>query len=388
MANYRLSQKDVMARLLDRHTDYDYSKVNYVDNRTKIEIVCHKKDRSGNTHGIFYQYLHQHLRGAGCPKCAIESRVKTQENFIQDSIKLWGDGVYVYDKVDYKTNKKHVLIGCPRHGYFKATPNSFLRGFGCPKCGRESAAAKIRSNVSEFKQKATAIHKGSYNYDNVKYVNSHTSVDIVCPIHGLFKITPNAHLAGHGCPKCGIIKRGLALRLSHDEFIEKAQLIHPLSKYDYSRANYTVGCDAVEIGCPKHGWFKVKASDFLAGKGCRLCSISKGEKRIAQWLDAHDIKYETQVKISPAQRVLFLRNTFVVDFFISDFNTIIEYNGEQHYNYVPHFHDGNNKFEQQQDRDKRLREHCKAHGIQLIEIPYTKFKEINDILGKKIGPLM
>ena len=41
---------------------YDYSKVNYIDNSTKVCIIC-------STHGEFWQYPKDHLNGSGCRKC-------------------------------------------------------------------------------------------------------------------------------------------------------------------------------------------------------------------------------------------------------------------------------------------------------------------------------
>ena len=41
---------------------YDYSKVNYVNTKTKVCIICPK-------HGEFWQRPQEHLRGSGCPKC-------------------------------------------------------------------------------------------------------------------------------------------------------------------------------------------------------------------------------------------------------------------------------------------------------------------------------
>jgi very-short-patch-repair endonuclease len=45
---------------------YNYSLVNYIDSKTKVDIICPK-------HGKFYQTPHNHLNGRGCPKCS-ESR--------------------------------------------------------------------------------------------------------------------------------------------------------------------------------------------------------------------------------------------------------------------------------------------------------------------------
>lgn len=41
---------------------YDYSKVNYIDNKTNVCIICPK-------HGEFWQKPNNHLNGAGCPIC-------------------------------------------------------------------------------------------------------------------------------------------------------------------------------------------------------------------------------------------------------------------------------------------------------------------------------
>ena len=45
--------------------------------------------------------------------------------------------------------------------------------------------------------------KDQYDYSLVRYVNNHTKVKIICPIHGVFEQTPDSHLQGAGCPRCG-----------------------------------------------------------------------------------------------------------------------------------------------------------------------------------------
>lgn len=44
---------------------YDYSNVDYINSRTKVNIICPK-------HGLFEQVPRSHLQGNGCPKCAYE----------------------------------------------------------------------------------------------------------------------------------------------------------------------------------------------------------------------------------------------------------------------------------------------------------------------------
>lgn len=46
--------------------NFDYSKVKYVNNHTKVCIICPK-------HGEFWQNPSSHLNGHGCPECAKEA---------------------------------------------------------------------------------------------------------------------------------------------------------------------------------------------------------------------------------------------------------------------------------------------------------------------------
>ncbi|MCK9415433.1 DUF723 domain-containing protein [Candidatus Dojkabacteria bacterium] len=56
--------------------EYDYSKVNYKNNYTQVEIICKK-------HGSFYQTPNFHLLGQGCPKCKSSKGEKEIINFLE-----------------------------------------------------------------------------------------------------------------------------------------------------------------------------------------------------------------------------------------------------------------------------------------------------------------
>ena len=47
---------------LIHHNRYDYSKVKYINNKTKVCIVC-------TEHGEFWQTPSDHINGKGCPPC-------------------------------------------------------------------------------------------------------------------------------------------------------------------------------------------------------------------------------------------------------------------------------------------------------------------------------
>lgn len=102
--------------------------------------------------------------------------------------------------------------------------------------------------TQEFIVKAIHKHAGKYNYLQTFYVNAKTKVTVACPIHGNFRITPNNHLNGQGCRKCGCNK------ITTVAFIEQARKVHK-SRYNYEHSIYKGSGIKVEIICSRHGSF-------------------------------------------------------------------------------------------------------------------------------------
>ena len=71
--------------------------------------------------------------------------------------------------------------------------------------------------------------------------------------------------------------------------------------------------------------------------------------------------------------------------FNSQIGLAVEYQGCQHYKYVPFFHKNKEAFQNQKYRDEMKRVKCKQNGIILIEVPYTiDIHDIEDYLTKMI----
>ena len=178
---------------------YDYSKVEYINNNTKICIICPK-------HGEFWQKPSDHLRKCGCKMCYAERRgpmrAKTNETFIEQAIAIHGNK-YDYSKTLYKNAINPVSIICPEHGEFNMRPANHLNGQGCPKCANQERGSYRKNNTQNFIERATIKHNGKYDYSKVDYKNNHEKVCIICPEHGEFWQKPNDHLRGVGCAICG-----------------------------------------------------------------------------------------------------------------------------------------------------------------------------------------
>jgi hypothetical protein len=191
----KITTEEFIHKAKEVHGDkYDYSKVNYVNAKTKVCIICSK-------HGEVMVNPHHFLNGHGCPKCGKdkigELRRKTLENFIEEAHKVHGNK-YDYSKVKYVNTNTKVRIICPIHGEFEQRPADHIKGVGCKYCSHRS----YELTTEEFIERAKKVHGDKYDYSKVKYINNKTKVHIICPIHGEFEQNPYHHLKGSGCPYC------------------------------------------------------------------------------------------------------------------------------------------------------------------------------------------
>lgn len=190
---FAMKKEDFIKRAQKIHENkYDYSKVEYVNNRTKVKIIC-------PIHGEFLQTPDKHLRGAGCPSCCKKNKKYTTEEFIEKCKKIYGEK-YDFSKTIYgKNSKEKVIVTCPEHGDFLISPNSLLNfKKGCKYC----TGGQIY-NTQDFVKKAKLIHGNKYDYSNTEYKNMLSKVKIICPIHGEFSQKPINHIhKEEGCPEC------------------------------------------------------------------------------------------------------------------------------------------------------------------------------------------
>lgn len=175
---------------------YRYDKTVYARASGMIVVTCPQ-------HGDFKQTANNHLHGYGCKQCQIETlRDKfslTKTEFVRKARKRHGTK-FIY-LGDYVNSRTPLLIKCKQHGRYLQKPIDHLKGTGCPQCGLDKIKIVNLSNHDEFVRKARAVHGSQYRYpDPYKLARQH--IEVECIKHGLFLVTPNSHLRGHGCPVC------------------------------------------------------------------------------------------------------------------------------------------------------------------------------------------
>jgi hypothetical protein len=237
----------------------------------------------------------------------------------------------------------------------------------------------------DFINKANKKHNSFYDYSLVNYVNAVTKVTIICPKHGGFEQQPNNHLYGQRCIKCMGDNVRKARISNTNDFIKKSKEIHG-EKYDYSLVNYKTGKDKVIIICSTHGEFlqtPFAHSSPSMKQGCPFCKISKGEDEIERFLIKNNIEYIREYKfkdcINPKTN-----KKLPFDFYLPQINTIIEYQGEQHYKKTGYFESRGGGLKDLQYRDKIKKEFGILNNFNYIEISYKQFEQIKTILKNKI----
>ena len=289
-------------------------------------------------------------------------RSKTIAEFIKEAKAIHGDK-YDYSKVEYHGIHEKVCIICPIHGEFWQTPLNHLHGHGCYYCGGSK-----RLDRETFIEKARKVHGGKYDYSKVEYINSHTKVCIICPIHGEFWQMPNDHLNGSGCKKCANKRKGVYKISNVNEFVEKAKKLHG-DKYDYSKVEYVNNRSKVCIICPTHGEFWQTPHNHLARNGCPYCRQSKLEIQVSSLLNSNGIEFIYQYKSDWLQ----LQS---IDFYLPKYNIAIECQGIQHFKPVERF-GGIEGFKVQKANDELKMEKCKNSRIKLLY--FSKIKSDNVI---------
>ena len=198
----------------------------------------------------------------------------------------------------------------------------------------------------------------------------------MCQKHGEFFQKPRGHLEGNGCPKCAeiIYYENRIKNVNKSNYIrntkaslafeEKANKVHS-SKYKYPD-QYINGHTKIKIVCPLHDEFYQIPSNHLSGNGCPVCNSSTGELKIKKFFEDNNIKFIPQKTFNDCKGK---RRKLPFDFYLLDYNILIEYQGKQHFEVVD-FMGGEDAFNKLQVTDKLKKDYCFLKGIRLLEITY------------------
>ena len=264
VAYNRLSQEQVIKQFKEVHGDeFDYSNVVYVDINTPVEVYCKKHDfiftptpknhRNGSKckncgkenqieksrktneqfikqlsekYGNKYDYSLIEYNGNKIPvkivykddiiemrpdallfkkktKGFIKKLTKSsdKETFIEEAVKVYGN------KDDYTETyiisaRKKIKIRCTKHdNTFQKDIQTYLQGYGCPKCSAENYRKLRTIPIEEYYKRAEKANDYKYTYTG-DYTILKEAITFYCKEHGRQRRNASSHLNGTGCMKC------------------------------------------------------------------------------------------------------------------------------------------------------------------------------------------
>lgn len=307
----KASTKDVFIQKANKvhNGKYDYSRVNYVNSRTKVIIVCPK-------HGPFKQLPSSHIQGNGCPMCMREWTQEHKDNLAKSSRKSRG------------------------------------------------------ITTEEWVRRAKEVHGNKYDYSQTEYVNQRTNVKIICPVHGTFSQKADSHIRGSGCKLCGQIS-SVNNHTDHTWSDVQRQKVADTCMSKYGATRYLDSDEGKKkmsrIRNTNEFRRKMKdiiSSDVVQNKMRHTCELRYGVAHPTQLKEVQDKIYATKKKnhtVSSSKSEIRMydvlvekfgkddvihqykhddRYPFMCDFYICSLDLFIELNA--HWTHGKHWYDSNN----------------------------------------------
>lgn len=275
-------------------------------------------------------------------------------------------------RVNYKCDYCGKIFKARKSNYDEAIKNN-KKLFCSKECAKNIQKPKWTDIQSLFNEEG-------YILISSEYINAKTKLEYICPRHkeyGNQYITYNNLKQGFGCKYCGIENIAEKRRLSFDEVknvFEKHDMI--LLDQEYKNANTPLA-----YICKYHKEFGIQymALSNAYKQHCPYCNIIKGEDKISRYLLEYNIEFEHPKSYDNLLGIKGGKLSY--DFYLPKFNLLIEYQGKQHEQPIAHF-GGDEQFEIQKEHDYRKRNYAKDNDINLLEIWYYDFNNIEKILDE------
>ena len=280
------------------------------------------------------------------------------------------------EKFESKCGSDKILLRSKSSGrtYFRTWNRIFLGFYYIPKTKEYFYHPHLSVQLDEIK----GLWKEKFDATvlSEEFINGARRITFVCNKHPDFgeqSVSPSA------VKDCQTICRRCARDLMNATRHRKAEAkfwdgldsvknpnIVVLGKYD-------AAAKKIRCLCLKCGTECLLNTRFIRdGLGHRGCNRSIGEIMVAQWLTELGIKYTPEYVFDDCKMK---RYPMPFDFYLPDYNTVIEVDGRQHYESVPFF-GGDLGLEQVQQRDAFKTAYCNEHGISIIRIPYYDLPDV------------
>ena len=363
----------------------------YINIKTKIHVKCVIHDFEFDA---FPQNL---LRGHGCRKCGNEKQSKKQtkshDKFVKDLRDINSNIEVIGQYINMDTK---VQVRCLIDGYiWDADPRKLYRGVQCAVC----ANRRVIDGINDIGTTRPDLIQYFKNKDEATQytAGSEKMIDVICPECGYEDKIRIGNLSrfGFSCNGCYEKKYGHKRvpygywnRDTMQQYLDANCCGYQLLDI---KTPHNDDCNALKvfIKCPneKHSPYWAYWKNIVSGYTCLLCyiedSMSKGERTAESIFKKYNFIYEPQKRFDDCRD----KYTLPFDFYLPDYNLIIEIMGEQHEHPVDYF-GGDESFEKCITHDKIKRDYLQKHNVNILDIWYYDFNNMENLIINKIQEIL
>ena len=304
----------------------------------------------------------------------------------------YNEAFYVNAEDLYTKSTKKVLVVCDLcgksyevqycHYYNNVNRNGKCICQGCSVDVRHQKELRIRQE-KHYNHLIKICNEKNYELISSKYeiINNTTRIKYKCPIHGVKEMRIGNLLNGKGCPDCNCENARKKYQRSIERVILDVkqcggEILNPNEYINQKTPNLQFVCS----NCGEV--FTTSLIRYIqhGGMVCSKCRAGEsfGEKKIRYYLEKHNIDFIQQKWFSDCRD----KKPLPFDFYIPNMNTLIEFDGEQHFHNRDDYFKHNIEFIKKHDSIKN--QYCQKNSINLIRIPYTEINNIDVILTNKL----
>lgn len=333
-----------------------------------------------------YEFLEKEYKG-----CNIEMRVRCSEGHeITTRWRYWQQGVrcshcrgvakltiedvrkafkekgFTLLTKEYKNNQSRLEYICSNGHYGEITWNRFQQGDGCSYC----SGSKLHEDYIREE-----LEKEGYTLLS-SYINSGEKMICLCPSGHECEIIWDNFKQGHRCKDCSKEIISSKQRKNYEEVKD----IFEEEGYTLLSTEYKNMATKLEYKCPHNHIHEMTLGNFIGGKRCPSCGNNyKGELKVKEILENNNIYYIQQYKLKDCKD----KRELPFDFYLPNYNLLIEYDGEQHFDIKRAFK--KERFWDTVIHDAIKNSYCEDNNIKLIRIPYWEFDNIENILKQELN---
>ena len=250
---------------------------------------------------------------------------------------------------------------------------NIIRGHGCKACASLNHRQVCIDKFQKYSINDVQSIISDLNYEwlnEAEYVNAASPIRYKCKKCGNIGTSNLTNIVqGRGCRGCSIYKKKTTSEYS--SFVESNapgyRLIGEYKTCKDPAAFFHEHCGGI---------FYMPPDYFSRGSRCPFCNKSSMEQSVIGVLNKCGIKFIAQKRFEDCRN----KRPLPFDFYLPEYNTCIECNGQQHYEAIDFF-GGSYGFIYRKANDDIKSSYCAEHNITLITIPYWEIERIESIIN-------